>query len=131
MTAWKEQHPQKTESLIAAGLIIEGKIQGAGNVRIAARVQGDVQVEGDLTVEPGAHITGEIRVDNITIGGEVHGNIVANSRVELLPSGVLVGDLKAASLKVAAGSHMRGKVEFGRDERGTGMVTIIEEREVD
>ena len=46
--------------------------------------------------------------------GKVEGNIHATSRVQLLESGVLIGDLKASSLTVAAaGSSMRGKVEFG------------------
>jgi hypothetical protein len=36
--------------------------------------------------------------------------------VEFKESGTLVGDLKAGSLIVAAGSRMRGKVEFGWKE---------------
>jgi cytoskeletal protein CcmA (bactofilin family) len=53
------------------------------------------------------------------VGGELEGNIDAASSVELLATGVLNGDLKAASLTVAAGSRMRGQVEFGWDEKGT------------
>jgi cytoskeletal protein CcmA (bactofilin family) len=34
-------------------------------------------------------------------------------KVELLSTGVLNGDLKAGTLTVAAGSRMRGRVEFG------------------
>ena len=45
------------------------------------------------------------------------GNIDAASRVELLQTGVLNGELKAGSLTVAAGSRMRGKAEFGWDEK--------------
>jgi cytoskeletal protein CcmA (bactofilin family) len=36
--------------------------------------------------------------------------------VELLETGVLKGDVKARSFTVAAGSKMRGQVEFGWDE---------------
>src|SRR5713101_9880498 len=63
------------ESLISAGLTIEGKIEGAGHVRIAGSFKGDVHVEGNLTIESGAHVSGEVRADNITIAGEVQGNI--------------------------------------------------------
>ena len=38
----------------------------------------------------------------------------------LLQTGVLNGDLKAGSLTVAAGSRMRGRAEFGWDEKGGG-----------
>lgn len=105
------------ESLIAPEITIEGKIEGAGHVRIAGRFKGEVNVQGNLAVENGAKLTGGVRAGTVTIGGEVEGNIESASRVELLETGVLSGDLKAASLIVAAGSRMRGQVEFGWDER--------------
>jgi len=104
------------ESVIAAGLTIDGKIEGAGHVRMAGRFKGDVNVDGDLTIEPGAKITGSVRAGTVTVGGDLEGNIETASRVELLSGGVLNGDLKAGSLTVAAGSRMRGNVSFGWDE---------------
>ena len=47
------------------------------------------------------------------VGGELIGNIENAKRVELLEGGVINGDVKAGSLTVAAGSRMRGQVEFG------------------
>jgi cytoskeletal protein CcmA (bactofilin family) len=105
------------ESIIAAGLTIEGKIEGAGHVRIAGDFKGDVNVQGNLTIEPGAHLTGGVKADTVVVGGQLDGNIDAASRVELLQTGVLNGELKAGSLTVAAGSRMRGKAEFGWDEK--------------
>ena len=107
----------KTESVISAGLTIEGKIEGAGHVRIAGNFKGDVQVQGNVTIEPGAKLTGGVQADTVVIGGELAGNINAAARVALLQTGVLIGDLKAGSLIVAAGSRMRGQAEFGWDEK--------------
>lgn len=104
------------ESLIAADLTIEGKIEGTGHVRIAGKFKGDVNVQGDLTIESGAKLNGGVRAKKITIAGELEGNIEAASRVELLSSGVIIGDLKAGSLTVAAGSRMRGQADFGWDD---------------
>jgi cytoskeletal protein CcmA (bactofilin family) len=105
------------ESLIAAELTIEGKVEGTGHIRIAGRFNGDVHVQGNLAIEAGAKLTGGVRANTVTIAGELEGNISNASRVELLESGVLIGDLKAGSLVVAAGSRMRGQVEFGWDEK--------------
>ena len=105
------------ESVIASDLIIEGKIEGSGHVRIAGKFKGDVNVQGNLTIESGAQLTGEVRADAVIVGGELSGNIEAASRVELLQTGVLNGDLKAGSLTVAAGSRMRGRVEFGLNDK--------------
>jgi cytoskeletal protein CcmA (bactofilin family) len=106
------------ESLLAAGLTIEGKIEGAGHVRIAGNFKGDVHVQGNLTIEAGAKVTGGVRANTVVVGGELEGNIDAAARVELLQTGILNGDLKAGSLIVAAGSRMRGRAEFGWEEKG-------------
>jgi cytoskeletal protein CcmA (bactofilin family) len=112
------------ESVIAADLTIEGKIEGTGHVRIAGRFKGDVNVQGNLTIEVGAKLTGGVRANTVTIAGELEGNIDAASRVELLDSGVLNGDLKAGSLIVAAGSRMRGQVEFGWEDKAPKKPTM-------
>lgn len=105
------------ESLIAANLSIEGKIQGAGHVRIAGRFKGDVHVEGDLTVEVGAKVNGSVRARRVVIAGELEGNVESAERVELFSSAVMIGDIKAGTVTVAAGARMRGQVEFGADDR--------------
>lgn len=111
------ERSEPKESIIAVDLTVEGKIEGSGHVRIAGRFKGDVNVQGNVMIDSGAHVTGQVRAHTVTIGGELHGNIDAAARVELLETGVLAGDVKAASLTVAAGSRMRGQVEFGWTEQ--------------
>ena len=53
------------ESLLAAGLTIEGKIEGTGHVRIAGSFKGDVHVQGNLTIESGAKVTGGVRANTV------------------------------------------------------------------
>ena len=104
---------EKSESLIAPDIAIEGKIEGAGHVRVAGRFKGDINVHGDLTIDPRANVTGSVRAEKVIIAGELIGNIDAAQHVELTQSGALTGDLKAGTLTVAAGSRMRGHAEFG------------------
>jgi cytoskeletal protein CcmA (bactofilin family) len=106
------------ESIIAAGLTFEGKIEGSGHVRISGRFKGDVQVDGTLTVENGAHLAGSVRAGSVVVAGEIEGNIEGAQRVELHQSGVVNGDISAGSLTVADGARMRGKSEFGWSESG-------------
>lgn len=104
---------KNAESVIAAGLTIEGTISGNGDVRIAGQFHGDVNVQGSLTIEAGAKLVGGVRASTVVIDGELEGNIDAATRVELHSTGVLNGNLNTGSLTVAAGSRMRGQVEFG------------------
>jgi len=110
----KEAAPvQRLESVFGPNVSIEGKIEGDTAVRIAGKFKGDIQIKGDLTIEKGAHIAAKVHAANVTIGGELDGNVVASGQVKLLESGQMIGDLKATSFTVASGSRMRGHVEFG------------------
>jgi cytoskeletal protein CcmA (bactofilin family) len=104
------------ESVIAANLSIEGKIEGSGNVRMAGRFKGDVRIDGNFNIDPGAHLTGQVLAAVVVVGGELQGNIESARRVDVLEGGVIVGDVKAGSITVAAGSRMKGHVEFGWDD---------------
>lgn len=113
-----KERAEMKESVIASDLSIEGKVVGSGPVRIAGRFKGDVHVDGNLMLDSGARLDGQVRADVVVVGGELHGNIEGARRVELLDGGVINGDVKAGSLTVAAGSRMRGQVEFGWEEDG-------------
>ena len=104
------------ESVFAANLTIEGKIEGSGNVRMAGRFKGDVRIDGNFSIEPGAHLTGQVLASIVVVGGELQGNIESARRVDVQEGGIIVGDVKAGSITVAAGSRMRGHVEFGWED---------------
>ncbi|HJP97727.1 MAG TPA: polymer-forming cytoskeletal protein [Rhodanobacteraceae bacterium] len=113
-----------SESHIAPDLVIEGKIEGAGHVRIAGRFKGDINVRGDLTIEQGAKVNGSVRAERVTIAGELMGNIETAAHVELLQTGALTGDVKSTTFSVAKGSKMRGQAEFGWDDGKAGVTEI-------
>jgi cytoskeletal protein CcmA (bactofilin family) len=110
----KESAPSgRRESIFGPGVTIEGKIEGDADIRIGGKFKGDIQIKGDLNIDKGAKVSAKVQAANVTIGGELEGNVVAGAQVKLLESGQLIGDVKAAALTVVAGSRMRGNVEFG------------------
>lgn len=104
---------ERRESVFGPDVTIEGKIEGDGDVRIGGKFKGDIHIKGELTIDKGAHVNAKVNAANLTLGGELDGNVIAGAQVKLLESAQLVGDLKAATLTVVAGSRMRGQVEFG------------------
>lgn len=109
----------RSESVFGPGVTIEGKIEGDADVRIAGVFKGDIQIAGDVTIEKGAQLTAKINATTINVAGKIEGSITASSQVRLLESAQVIGDLKATTLTVAAGSRMRGHVEFGWTEPET------------
>jgi cytoskeletal protein CcmA (bactofilin family) len=120
---------ERRESVFGPGVAIEGKIEGDADVRIAGKFKGEINIRGDLSVERGAHLAAKINADTVTIAGELEGNVVATAQVKVLESGQLIGDLKATTLIVAAGSRMRGHVEFGWSESEAAKVASIRAQE--
>ncbi|HKY07634.1 MAG TPA: polymer-forming cytoskeletal protein [Candidatus Binatia bacterium] len=105
------------ESVFGAGVSIEGKIEGDADVRMAGKFKGEIQIKGDLYIEKGASLAAKVSAANVSLSGELSGNVMATGQVRLMESGQMVGDLKANTFTVAAGSRMRGHVEFGWDSR--------------
>jgi cytoskeletal protein CcmA (bactofilin family) len=106
----------RSESLIAADITIEGKIEGTGSVRIAGKFKGDVNVQGDLTIESGAKLTGGVRAEKVVVAGELEGNVESAAQVNVLQTGAVIGDVKAGAVTIASGARMRGAVNFGWDD---------------
>lgn len=104
------------ESLIGSDLVIEGKIEGAGSVRIAGKFKGDVVVQGDVVIESGARVTGSVRAGKVVVAGELEGSIEGAAHVDLQQSGMITGDVTAGSFSVASGARMRGQANFGWED---------------
>jgi cytoskeletal protein CcmA (bactofilin family) len=110
----RESMPRdRHESVLGSGVSIEGKMEGDGDVRIAGKFKGDIHIKGNLNIQKGAHLTAKLNAEAVIIEGEVEGTVVASGQVTLSESAQVVGDLKAKTLTVSAGSRMRGNVEFG------------------
>jgi cytoskeletal protein CcmA (bactofilin family) len=101
------------ESILGPGVTVEGRIEGNCDVRIGGTIKGEIRIDGDLVIDRGGRLTAKVSAANVTLGGELEGNVVASGQVKLLESSHMIGDLKASTLTVAAGSRMRGHVEFG------------------
>jgi cytoskeletal protein CcmA (bactofilin family) len=120
----------RQESVLGSGVTIEGKLEGTGDVRIAGKFRGEIQIKGNLIIQKGAHLTAKINAEAIIIEGELEGALVASGQVTLAESGQVIGDLKAKTLAVAAGSRMRGNVEFGWKDSETVRLSNVRSHEI-
>ncbi len=93
-------------SLLSSDLKIEGNILTDGEVHLEGVVIGDVAA-GRLTIGEQARVQGEIVADDVTVMGEVQGQIRAVS-VRLAKTAKMVGDIWHQVLAIDSGARMEG-----------------------
>jgi cytoskeletal protein CcmA (bactofilin family) len=97
--------------------ILQGRLEIQGDLRIAGNVEGDLKASGDVTVDSGATIQAAIEGANVSVRGQVTGNVTARKRLTLGGSGHLQGDVRVARLTVEDGATLNGNVTMS-SERG-------------
>jgi len=105
---------------IGEKLSIKGEIEGEGDLELAGRFEGLIHVSGRVLVGDRAEVDADITATTIIVGGKVRGNLNATGRVEILPQGVLTGNLKTGSFAAADGALVKGEIVVERGGRGRG-----------
>lgn len=95
---------------IGAGIRLKGEVQGEGTLTILGQFEGDIVLDGALHVGPEARVDANISATAIVIGGAVRGNLSADTRVDILPTGSLTGTVKSGSFAAAVGATVKGEI---------------------
>ena len=96
--------------------ILQGRLEIQGDLKIAGTVEGDLKASGDVTVDSGATIQAAIEGANVSVRGQVTGNVTARKRLTLGGSGRLNGDVKVARLTVEDGATLNGNVTMAPEK---------------
>jgi cytoskeletal protein CcmA (bactofilin family) len=86
----------------------EGKLTFHGIIRIDGHFKGEISSDGSLIVGEGAMIEANMHISYILINGEIHGNIIADDRIEIHPPGKVFGDIQAPTLVIDEGGIFEG-----------------------
>ena len=97
-------------SVIGAGTIVHGNLQGEGSLEVFGRVEGDVSTSGDVLVAEGGVVRGDITAAKISVSGAVQGNLTGSEAVLLERGAKVVGDVSAPRVGIGGGALIRGHV---------------------
>ena len=103
-------------AVLGGGMALRGEISGEGDFHIYGRFEGEIDVSGQVIVAEAAQVDANINAAAIVIAGRVRGNLSATTRLDILPTGVLTGTLKAGSFSAAEGSSVKGEIWLERAE---------------
>jgi cytoskeletal protein CcmA (bactofilin family) len=97
-------------SVIGCDLVVEGTITGATDLEIWGSFEGRLEIEGLVWMRPGSRLTGELVTTDLVVEGELRGTVTASSKVDLRATCRLEGDVTAARVAAAEGSHIEGRI---------------------
>ncbi|HAU06991.1 MAG TPA: cell shape determination protein CcmA [Gammaproteobacteria bacterium] len=120
------------DSLIGKNTFINGNIEFSGGLRIDGNVTGNIgSVSNDdsvLTLSENGLITGEIKVPNMIINGEIRGDIYADGHIELVDKANITGNVFYHQIEMAVGAEVNGKlIRMSSDINGE---TIYEDQDL-
>jgi cytoskeletal protein CcmA (bactofilin family) len=96
--------------------ILQGRLEIQGDLKIAGNVEGDLKASGDVTVDSTATIQAAIEGANVSVRGQVTGNVTAKKRLTLGGSGRLNGDVRVNRLTVEDGATLNGNVTMNQEK---------------
>jgi len=98
---------------------LKGDLSGEEDVLFDGRLEGRVNAAKTFRIGPQGEVHAEVTARAVVIGGRVVGNVVASERVEILPTGILEGNIRSPKIVIAEGAQFRGSVDMeGRPEAG-------------
>ena len=105
-------------TIIGEHMSIEGSICGEETLKVEGSVTGNIQLgRRDLTIGSRGRVRGEIRARNVSIRGELKGNVKALDRVEVKREADFHGEIKAKRISVEDGAYFKGIFELDREDR--------------
>jgi cytoskeletal protein CcmA (bactofilin family) len=102
-------------SHIGGGLSFRGDIVGGEDLVVDGRVTGTIDLGAhNLTVRQGGRVEADVQARNVTVQGELVGNVIASERAIISESGRIMGDIVAATVSVLAGAQFKGAIRMKR-----------------
>jgi cytoskeletal protein CcmA (bactofilin family) len=101
-----------TPTIIGSSIVIDGEISGEEDLVVQGTVKGKILLKENLVVESSGVVEADIQTTNVTISGQVTGNISASERVELRADGRMVGDIRAPRILIADGAAFKGNIDM-------------------
>ena len=103
---------RRTTAWVGKSLKIQGHIVSDDDLTIDGDVEGTIVV-GDhtLTVGPGATVKADLTARTITVSGTVIGKVRAHELLVLGTTASVIGEIVAASLRMADGAIVQGPVD--------------------
>jgi len=123
----RKKGENEVKAFLGKGTEFDGKLMFGGSVRVDGNFKGEVSGGGTLIVGEGADIEADILVDSLLVSGRVCGSIEVREKVEIYPTGRILGNIKTSVFVVQEGAVFEGNcrmVNEGRDKNAEAEISV-------
>lgn len=113
----KRRREGEMTAFIGTGSSLEGLLRFEGQARLDGEFSGEVRGKGSLLVGSSAQVKADIHATNVTICGEVIGDVTATERIELKTPGKLKGNIMAPLVVMDEGVLFEGHCRMAGDQQ--------------
>ncbi|MFS1511283.1 bactofilin family protein [Chengkuizengella sp. SCS-71B] len=107
--------PNKTDTLIGEGSVLDGNIKSEASIRIDGKIVGDIHCEGDVIIGESGIAISNITARNITVVGKIEGN-VETKKLQISSTGKLYGNISTSVLAIEDGGEFEGTSKMNIDQ---------------
>ena len=110
MAAQPELEEQQTNTtILLQNVTVSGELYGTGDVLIEGTLLGGVRVDGTVTVARSGVVKGPIRAGDVSVAGNVTGDIAARGVLRLEMTGSITGNVTMRSFVIEDGGCFDGQ----------------------
>lgn len=102
-------------TLIGAQTKLVGRLESADDTIIDGSVEGQCVVDGVLIIGEDGSWQGNIEAQNVIVSGEVKGDILVHSKLELTKTARVSGRISSPTIAVAEGAVHDGEVHMSKE----------------
>jgi len=107
--------PEAVISVIGSGMQVNGDVQTEGSVRVDGSIKGDVRAGKSVVIGKGGLVEGNIFTQDSVLSGRITGSVVAESRLEVQTTAIIMGDVQARRMQLEEGASLQGQVMVGEN----------------
>ena len=95
-------------TVLSEDISFRGKLYLKDALKINGYFRGYIQTPGELHVGPAGKVEADIDAGEVSIEGQVQGNVFASKNLRVRKNAQIIGDIRTENLQIDSGARFRG-----------------------
>ena len=98
----------QADTIIGVDVTVKGNLLNKGSIHVNGTVEGEIKSDENIVIGENANVNGPVTAIFVLISGKATGTIEAKDKLEIDPTGIVNGDIKAKTIIVREGAKFNG-----------------------